>query len=274
MKIFMKVIKWVLLTPLIMIGLVVSAFVGWNVAKGIAPDETCKLYKSMVHSMAAPGFVPNDDCRWVKRDPIGHFTVNGVPFTVPRAYLWQGGHDPDGAYDALYMMMRYPDMHAVPPDPYHDLNVKVTIRSTARHVLCVNEGKCDKIAQNRFWRMSGLEWCEQGREGCIYKTGKPENVSIHLQLGMKHFKNGHRGADDVYFQGAALTPDLWFVCAHPEAYAHPPCETVFQLSDKYFVEYRFRRRILGASLLDVHKKVVDKLEEFLNTNDPDMGVQK
>ena len=228
----------------------------------------------MVHSMAAPGFVPNDDCRWVKRDPIGHFTVNGVPFTVPRAYLWQGGHNPDGAYDALYMMMRYPDMHAVPPDPYHDLNVKVTIRSTARHVLCVNEGKCGQISQSDFWDMSGLDACEKGREGCIYENDVPDNISDIPEQGLKHFKYGIRGHSDMFFLGDPMAPDLWFKCSGSHNYKNPPCETVFQFNEQYFVEYRFRRRILGASLLDVHKKVVGKLEEFLNANDLDMGVQK
>lgn len=263
MRIFWKVLKWVLLTALIGVGVVVLIFVGWNVAKGVAPEETCELYKSMVHRMAAPGFVPSDDCRWVKRDPIGHFTVNGEPFTVPREYLWQGGHNPDGSYDALYMMMRYPDMQAVPPDPYHDLNVMVTIRSTARHILCVNEGKCDQVAQSKYWDMSNLDWCEQGRAGCIYTNGTPENINFIPALGLKHFKSAF-GPDDVFFKGEVMHPELWFVCDPPGHYKNPPCETAFQFNEHFFVEYRVRRQALGSQLLEVHEKVVRKLEEFMN----------
>lgn len=263
MNTYTKVIKWVLLMPLIMISLVVLTFVGWNVAKGIAPDETCKLYKSMVHSMAAPGFMPSDDCRWVKRDPIGHYTVNGVPFTVPRAYLWQGGHDPDGLYDALYMMMRYPDMQAVLPDQ-QALEVQVTVHSTARHVLCVNEGKCDQISQSKYWYMSGLEWCEQGRESCKYKNGAPETINFIRALGLNYFKGGF-GTKDVFIKGEVLRPDLWFVCDPlPGYYKNPSCESVFQINEQVYVRYLVRREALGGQLLDVHEKVVSKLEEFLN----------
>ncbi|MCR4377238.1 MAG: hypothetical protein NUV50_03985 [Rhodospirillales bacterium] len=251
------------------VGLIALTIAGWEVATSIAPEKTCEYYQSLVRDMAAPGFVPSDDCPWVKRGQIGHFTVNGVPFTIPRDYLWQGASDSDGPVYGLYIMMRYPEMEPAPPSPYHDLNVMVTVRSTSNHIECVKYKKCGSIARIRYLEESGIDRCASTLDKCDFAKWAPSKVVEIAGEGLKHFKTP-TGNRDIFFSGDLLNPEFWFVCAPPprneQGGISTSCESSFQLDDKIYIDFDFRRRILVEHIRAVHEGVVRKLEKFTRTN--------
>lgn len=256
-----------LLIPLSGFGLVMLMIAGWGVAKTVAPEKSCDLYRSFIHGVAAPGFIPSDDCSWVARSPIGHFTVNGVPFTIPRDYLWQGASKADGPVDGLYIMMRYPEMEPAPPFPYHDLNVRVSVWPTSDNIHCAKFNKCEEISRMNYLYQSGIDECELYPWNCVKDKMIPNKIQ-EIADGMRRYTS--HGGKDIYFSGELLSPDFWFVCSpQPQSdqkNIYPLCEAWVQVNDKIFLNVAFRRVVLVQHIREVHEGIIRKINAFLTSD--------
>ena len=181
-----------------------------------------------------PGLIEEPDCPWADVEPVGHFTVNGVTFNIPREYMWQNRTYPDGEMESLHLMLKYPEM--TKGEPYADDTVTVTIAKGVISNVCTKEGKCFDSATGTYGSFSGLHTVkdEENKRIRIIKD-KPKQTEFIDELSLTKFQVGGPNGDYFYVEGDLLMPSYWLRC-------RGSCDTYFMYNDNK-IEINYQNKL-------------------------------
>jgi len=201
-----------------------------------------------------PGLIEEPDCPWADVEPVGHFTVNGVMFNIPREYMWQNRTYPDGEMEALYLMFKYPEM--TKGEPYADDTVTVTIKKGGKTRVCDKNSECLDVARMVYGVRTNIDKVSKDGKFLIEGMEAPKQPEFIEELGLTKFKVGKPNGDYFYVEGDLLMPSYWFWC-------RGICESDFMYNDnKIEIHYTFKKNFLKEHR-EVRKKIIEKLDSFI-----------
>lgn len=224
----------------------------------IVKSKDCVAYKKFIHSLVRPGFVPSDDCPWIKVGKIGYFqaqqrnredsrnyaVVRGLKLAIPREYLWLGAKDPDGVVtDGLYFMFKYPTFESASASGDQSMNVKVTMKPWS--------------PVDDSWHPPGFSVALDDKD---VRSNPYKYVEYDKEVGMNALV--YKGWKKIYFTGDIFKPKEWMYCApdvNPDR--DPQCEGNF-LYKGIYLDFLFSRRGLMENHWEIRKKIKQKLDEF------------
>lgn len=209
----------------------------------IVKSKDCVAYKKFIHSLVRPGFVPSDDCPWIKVGKIGYFVLRGVKFAIPRDYLWLGSKEPDGVVDVLDFMFEYPTFESASASGDQSMNVRVAIGNG--------------VIPDAYFHIPGFSVALDDKD---VRSNPYKYVEYDKEVGMNALV--YEGWTELYFTGDVFKPKEWMYCApdvNPDR--DPQCKGNF-LYKGIYLDFLFSRRGLMENHWEIRKKIKQKLDEF------------
>lgn len=224
-----------------------------------------KEYMWTVYGPMEMGNTPPDE-----KDPksagldreVGHFTINGVTFHVPRKYIPFRRYEQSGTVSDLNLDFYLPDMAAesevgsLSKEERRVRNTHGILADPTDHRKCF-AGQCKGVLQVAY--QVGLHARHDGPPVC------PENGVHRPELGLTSYVIQFGPMKDTEWEflvkGDPCEPEDYLICDTKDRVAYPHCKRFFLFQDKVIVKYTFDRKEL-ANHEAIARLWLSKLDEF------------
>ena len=202
-------------------------------------------------------------------DPgVANLILNGIKVDIPREYIDLGSMVPDGVEKGVLMDMVYPNMRPQRSKVIKEKNeISVTISARAdpvnkfKTIICSPENP--KWCFDRsfiYYHIYAIRYFGSSNEEYLALLPKKEQIKYSEELKVNYFtRNEYGKIVTVYFKGDVAMPNYWLVCKDRGA-----CRTKFYMrNNRLKVTYQYLKHELEEHQIDIHKKIIAKLENFI-----------
>jgi hypothetical protein len=235
-----------------------------EIPKDIVKSKDCKKFREWFDTNYPPvlGLIPVVNCPWAAKpkSSIGEFIVNGVKFWIPRDYLWPNKMLPDGEDDVILMLMIYPEM-STSYDVKNNNELILKIHTTKNWKACQEKGYCD-ASQDEYEFSLGLTYMDKNKRKEYLKT-YPKKIKYLHDLDLTIYKKKNN-SDEFYVRGNKYRPNYWLKCdtGSENKNYNPGCYSTFNLDNRFYIEYSFRKTALLKHHDEIRAKIIEKLKEW------------
>lgn len=238
--------------------------------RDITRAKDCHEFRDFVNQISTiAGFMDanNTACPWEKQltGPVGEFTVNGVKFRIPREYLWQGQNDPDGPAkdDALYLMMKWPNLEPASAGGDQSANIRVTINKGGSGTC--PDGKTVKRSYVSYLasaEMIDFHQADKSRSGACGALSAEPVLLFENYRGWKYYKlpramTSNALHKDFFVKGDPMSPDEWLRCEMTR------CYTKIDINGKVLIDVGYNQYPFLQISDTLHPRLIEKVKSFI-----------
>lgn len=197
-------------------------------------------------------------------DTIGHFTINGMTFVVPRNYMPFDRNKKSGDVEAFTLRYYLPAFTNSPSENTSNENDS----NGAVHVLikkCTGD-KCKDISLIDY--QTNLKLRGGITNGCVHGDGKPV-VGLSLKSYIVNAGTNTKNEREILINGDTCNPDFYLVCSTANSAKYPLCQRWFYYKNNILVNYAFNKTYL-ANYINIEKTLISKLNEYVGKKGTDL----
>lgn len=207
---------------------------------------------------------------WAPPTGVGHYTIGGLQFNVPKKFLGWGKWEPDGEKSGLLLLFHYPDMSRPSrTDKVEEGSLIVSLEEIkGKRTICYEEGVPDHCYTREQYWYHGLAFI--GREPPAM-LDVPINSRGDVGLYSFILKDRSSPKEVFYAGGDFRRPDYWLVCnfkkgEQGEKYIrNPGCITQFRYMENLQIKYSFDKDLLNKHQR-IRQAIIDKIETFIDSD--------